>query len=173
MRSYVVLSALSLCLAPACGQRSEPEGKASPLETGTKEPAASPAPAQEPAATARGVAGSVVIDLLAKNIEPIDELNPQSKIILSLREPGKPEQQIELVTVTGGCNRLLGEEAEARALVTQRCWYAGAGDTVSVYEEGDTLVVRHQMSDEAEEAPLPVKELKRVPLPAGASVATP
>lgn len=161
MRSYVVLGVLSLGLGLACEQRSGQEEKASPLETGKTEPAATPA------------AGPVTIDLVATPVEPRNEDHPRSKLGLSVREPGKPEQQIELLTVTGGCNRLLGKDADAGALVTLRCWYAGSGDTVSAYQEGDALVVRHQESDEAEEAPLPVKELKRVPLPAGARVVTP
>ena len=173
MRSYVVLGLLSLGLCLACEQSSEPEEKASPLETGKKEAAATPAPAPEPGAAARLAAGAVMIDLVATTVEPRNEDHPRSTLGLSVREPGKPEQQIELLTVTGGCNRLLGKDADAGALVTLRCWYAGSGDTVSVYKEGDALVVRHQESDEAEEAPLPVKELKRVPLPAGARVVTP
>ena len=173
MRSYVVLGALFLGLGLGCEQRSEPKGKESPLEAGKKEAAATSAPAPEPAAAARLAAGPVTIDLLATTVEPRNEDNPRSKLGLSVREPGKPEQQIELLTVTGGCERLLGKDADAGALVTLRCWFAGAGDTVSVYHEGDALVVRHQESDEAAEAPLPVKELKRVALPAGARMVTP
>jgi hypothetical protein len=172
MRSYGVLGVLSLGLLLACEQSSEPKG-ASPLEAGKKEAAATSAPAPEPGAAAKLAAGPVMIDLLATAVEPRDEDNPRSKLGLSVREPGKPEQQIELLTVTGACERLLGKDADAGALVTLRCWYAGSGDTVSAYQEGDTLVVRHQESDEAAKAPLPVKELKRVPLPAGARVATP
>lgn len=167
MRSYVVLGLLSLCLA--CGQSSAPKENNNAPEAETKEPAA---PAPEAAATAKP-AGPVEIDLLAKGVEPRNEDNPKMTLTLSVREPGKPEQQIELITVGGGCNRVTGEEGEPGALVAQRCWWAGAGDTVSVHKDGDTLVIRHQEADEAAEEPLPVKELKRVPLPAGASVATP
>lgn len=156
MRSYVVLGALSLGLVLACEQSSKPEGKAIPPEAG-KTPAAGP----------------VTIDLLATAVEPRNEDNPRSKLSLSVREPGKPEQQIELLTVTGHCERLLGKDADAGALVTLRCWFAGSGDAISAYQDGDSLVIRHQESDEAAEAPLPVKELKRIPLAAGARVATP
>lgn len=173
MRSYVVIGAFSLCLAFACRQSPKPEEKASLSETDEKGTAAPSAPAPAPGAPAQPAADAVVIDLLAHAVEPRDEDNPQSRLSLSVREPGKPEQQIELLTVTGGCNRLTGEETDRDALVTLRCWYAGAGDTLNAYREGDALVIRHQQSDEAEEAPLPVKELKRVPLPAGARVVTP
>jgi hypothetical protein len=175
MRSYVVLGAFSLglTLALACEQSSNPKDEASPLDTGKKETAPISVSPREPPAAAKPAAGPVTIDLVATGVEPRNDDNPKTKLGLSVREPGKPEQQIELLTVTGDCERLVGKDADAGALVTLRCWFAGSGDTVSVYQDGDALVVRHQESDEAAEAPLPVKELERVPLPAGARAVTP
>lgn len=170
MCCHRVLGALSLCLALACRQKAELGGGASAPDVG-KEPPARSVPASTPEAPPQ-VAGPIKVDLLAKELEPKNEDNPRVTLLLLLNEPGKPEQSIELLTVGGSCARQVDKEAEPGAIVTQRCWFAGSGDTLSVYRDGDALVVRHQESDEAVEAPLPVKDLKRVPLPPGALVTT-
>lgn len=97
---------------------------------------------------------------------------PQTRISLAIFDEDSEAVQVHEVEIAAGAcspRRPRGE-----ALLLAGCWWAGSGAVYTVTREGDDLVVSRRYEEESVgEGPapeLPLDEVARVTLPAGANV---
>lgn len=160
-------AALALAGAGSGCKKSSPP----PEMRGTPAPASAPAPAPPaPAGPAPAQAGKVERVALRLTSLGEDKVSgaPRSKVTLVTREGSLAPTTHELGEHVG-CG--IGGGVDPKALVGVSCFWAGAGDDVNVYHEGDELVVRKTPRDaEMKGRPIPQVYL-RVPLLGARAVA--
>jgi hypothetical protein len=115
----------------------------------------------------RGVEITVAFRTAATEEGP-DGLAPRTTVeLVLLRHGAQGPEVVPLLDVEGVCQHRGGEGG---VLLRLACWWAGAGDVLDVVRRADTLVVTRQQEDEGLDQPLPLEELRRIALPAGARV---
>ena len=109
-----------------------------------------------------------------------DEPPPTYAIALRLedagaREDDTPRTRVMLVAIAPGGDRTVNElrvelgacwhDASRDALITARCWWAGAGAAYAVRREGGAVVARRRSADEVSSDEAPWEEAGRVEVP--------
>ena len=71
---------------------------------------------------------------------------PKTTVYLAYNETKK-----EVGTYIGSCSNVQAEVLQQNEIMGALCWFAGSGDELGVFKEGDTYVVKHGEQSEGNE----------------------
>lgn len=163
MKSFVaVLATLVGATLAACGSPTRDHAHQANEPAGALLAAAPQSPSERASATPEEVSGvartfTVSVEIGAAEFDAQD--TPWHSVVVVARSASTTTRIYE--ARLAGCRH---EDPSAGALATVGCWWAGAGDVVSVERRPEGVVVTHQEQDEGTESPLPVREVARFPL---------
>jgi hypothetical protein len=102
----------------------------------------------------------ILVSLHGIDVPSKDEI-ALSKIVVKIQEPNKPTIIKEFGEYPG-CSE--GEPNDEKALSSVRCFWSGGEDVFELFQEADSLVLRHTILGDEEATPLKPEEPLRVSL---------